>query len=330
MIIQKIKQFFQTTPNWVSNGVTLVAGIVTIVTGITTIVIGIMSYLKVISAEPYESYEINVNYVLLGMVLILLLLSIVICLKWIKYGKLLYSTRKVLSENYYHFLRNFRNRYFTMLKEHKSAKNTPQEYKIGMLTSITKEYLKSALDYLCEIISSSALAEMNACIKVIENVGGNGQEIDLSVAKVKTFCRSTKVDSERMSRNRNRAVSILDNTDFKKIITEGLSVFYQRDLCEYAKKLEEAQEKYENTTPMYWEYYRGVIVVPIRVAREHLYYTKSNDGYDVIGFLCVDTKSTEAFRDKDKWFYANIVKSFAAELYIVLNKYNYYLRKEVG
>ena len=52
----------------------------------------------------------------------------------------------------------------------------------------------------------------------------------------------------------------------------------------------------------------------------------------MIGFLCVDSLSVNAFRnnDTDKEIYSKIVKSFAAEMYIILNKYNFYLKKING
>ncbi len=72
--------------------------------------------------------------------------------------------------------------------------------------------------------------------------------------------------------------------DFRK--GDSSSGFYQGNLLEYAKRLEEAGKAYRNTTEQYWKYYKGTIVAPIRVARERLHYMDSDDDFDVIGF-CV-------------------------------------------
>ncbi len=103
-------------------------------------------------------------------------------------------------------------------------------------------------------------------------------------------------------------------------------------MLQYAKDLEKAGKVYRNTTEHFEKYYRGTIVAPIRIKRSRLYYLNDSAGYDIIGFLCVDSLSVNAFRNKrdEKNDYSNIVKAFAAEIYIVLNKYNYYLRKING
>ena len=101
---------------------------------------------------------------------------------------------------------------------------------------------------------------------------------------------------------------------------------------QYDKDLRKAGKKYRNTTEDYEKYYKGTIVVPIRVNKSHLYYVSENSGYDIVGFLCVDSLSTNAFRNAelDKDNNTNIVKSFAAEIYIILNKYNLYLQRIHG
>lgn len=322
----KVKEF--EIPYWITDSVTLLSGIATIVGTFASL----FSVRNIVRKLPEGQYEVVLNQWLVNFSIVLICLLIIVFLKMRKYGKLLQKARKVITKNYYQFLHDFRNQYFDMVKEHKVNASDDRNHKIELLTRSTKGYLIKSLDYLCNIISSATGTEVSACIKVIDNIGGDGNSIDIEKALIRTFCRSSNTDGERVSNDlingKNKSVRVMENTDFYDIlIGESSSIFYQRDLLQYAKKLEEADKVYRNTTEQYWKYYRGTIVAPIRIARERLYYIDSDDDFDVIGFLCVDTLSTSAFRNKDKTFYSKIVKAFAAELYIILNKYNFYLKK---
>lgn len=317
-------------PYWLTDVISLVSGIITIVSAI----IGFYNINDMVRKLPNGKYEIVCNRWLVIMIVTFLFLLIIVSIRMRKYGQLLHNTRKVLTNNYYFFLHDFRNQYFDMVKEHKDNNDT-EKRKVELLTRMTKEYLTKSLDYLCEIISSSSREEVSSCIKVIDNVGGDGNAININEALIRTFCRSRNTDGERISRDtingKNKSVKIIDNTDFCDILMgESGSYFYQQDLLDYSKKLEQVGRVYKNSTPQYWKFYRGAVVAPIRVANEHLFFIDSNEDFDVVGFICVDTLSTNVFRKKDKSFYTNIVKAFAAETYVILNKYNFYLKKIKG
>jgi len=324
---QKKKHF--NLPYWLKDGISLLSGIITIVGAI----FGIYKIRKCIVELPDGKYNIVVDGWLVSIAVALVFLSITMFIQMRKYGRLLYNLRKSTSENVYNFLHDFRNQYFEMIKEHKhSVSDSNDEHKIEVMTKITKDFLVKEIDYLCEIISSSCNQKISACIKIVDNIGSNGNPIKIDEAYVSTFCRSTNTESDRLSGdniNKDKSVKLVDNTDFYDIVMgESRDGFYQQNLQEYAKKLEEVGKSYRNTTPEYWKYYRGTVVAPIRIARKRLYYTESDENYDVIGFLCVDTLSTDVFRENEKFYYLKLVKAFAAESYIILNKYNYYLNKE--
>ena len=317
-------------PFWLLDIVSLISGIITIGGS----VIGFFEVKKIITELPNGKYEVNINSWLVCIVIALSFLLFVVFLQMRKYGQLLQKARNVTTKNYYNFLHDFRNQYFEMLKQHKVNSGATKNHKVELLTQNTKEYMMNGLDYLCDIVSSAAREEISACIKVIENTGGDGKRIDIEQASIQTFCRSRNTDGERTSRdafnevNVAKSVKINDNTDFYDILNgDSSSCFYQRDLVAYAKKLEAAGKEYKNSTSQYWKYYRGTVVAPIRIAKKRLYYDESDLGFDVIGFLCIDTLSTNVFREKDKIFYTKIVKSFAADMYVIFNKYNYYLAK---
>lgn len=315
-------------PFWLLDIVSFISGIVTI----GGAVVGAFEVRKIVANLPNEKYEVNLNSWLICLTISLVFLLVVVFLQMRKYGQLLQKARKVITKNYYNFLHDFRNQYYEMLKEHKTNSGTTKEHKVELLTQDTKKYMTKGLDYLCDMVSSASREEISACVKVIENTGGDGKSIDIEQARIQTFCRSRNTEGERTSRDTfnegGMSAKIVDNTDFYDILKgDSSSCFYQRDLCAYAKKLEAAGKEYKNSTGQYWKYYKGTVVAPIRIAKKRLYYDESDSGFDVIGFLCIDTLSTNVFREKDKAFYTKIVKSFAADMYVILNKYNYYLAK---
>ena len=75
------------------------------------------------------------------------------------------------------------------------------------------------------------------------------------------------------------------------------------------------------------KYYIGTFVVPIRIELSRLFYMKEDMPYHVIGFLCLDSLSKNAFLNKQEKYNAEIIKSFADIFYVALSKYGHYLQK---
>lgn len=159
---------------------------------------------------------------------------------------------------------------------------------------------------------TKAIIEVNALEDGTYNVSYNKLLAFLCVTAILlcSFCRSKNSDKNRKANDaiRTKSIKISDNTDFYDILDEKSentnSYFYQGNLPQYDKDLKKAGKRYRNTT----------------------------EDYDIVGFLCVDSLSTNAFRNTnfDKENNTNIVKSFAAEIYIILNKYNFYLQRING
>ena len=117
----------------------------------------------------------------------------------------------------------------------------------------------------------------------------------------------------------------MKNTDFLDIIKESKSFFAAGDLKKYSKI-----RKVSTGTPVInsnvnWsDHYVATIVVPIRIKRKYIDQQYSGDGFHNVGFLCVDSKSTSAFRDTDMKSYINLVQSFADCLYKYFDRFLYY------
>lgn len=326
-VLQRIKE---EKPYWLYDGLSLLSAVVTIVTAIIAVVKAII----VITQLEDGTYTVSCNKVLIFLCIIFFCLFLVCAIKMKKYGKILRVMRSDLSENYYLFLHDFRNAYFDILKEYKNGNYKKNSDGVGKLTDDTKEFLQTTIDYLCQILQKTTGEKICACIKLVEN-SGVATGIDKENATVITFCRSKNSDKLRKANDgvHKKSIRIKDNTDFYDILDEESentnSYFYQGNLPQYDKDLKRAGKKYRNTTEDYEKYYKGTVVVPIRVNKSHLHYVSENSGYDIIGFLCVDSLSINAFRNTefDKENNTNIIKSFAAEIYIILNKYNLYLQR---
>ena len=65
------------------------------------------------------------------------------------------------------------------------------------------------------------------------------------------------------------------------------------------------------------------------MGHDKLFFTEGDKGYDLLGFLTIDSKSRFAFsRIKSKKnLNLSILETYSAYLYIILNKYKYYLKK---
>lgn len=327
-----MKEKLKNMPYWVYDLLSLLSAIITIITA----VVALMKAIVVVNVLENGTYIVDCNEALLIICIMLFFMSIVCTIKVRKYGKIVRNIRNSFSYNYYMFLHDFRNAYFDMLCERKNNNNSDKKNRIQVLTRDTQNFLVNVLDYLCSIMESNTGEKVSACIKLIEN-RGQVTNIDKDKATVITFCRSRNSDTDRkVNDERQASIKIKDNTDFYDILDEDSpntdSYFYQTDLVQYDKLLKKAGKEYKNTTRNYDNYYRGTIVAPIRIARKHLHYVLEDNGYDVIGFLCIDSPSSNAFRDNvfDRKNYSNIVKAFAAEIYIILNKYNFYLDTACG
>lgn len=328
-----MKEKLKNIPYWLYDFLSVVSAILTIATAI------IAGFKAVVTVQELEDgkYIVSYNKLLLALVIVITMCFIVCLIKILKYLKLVRNMRKAFSDNYYLFLHDFRNVYFDILRQHKNSSDQGKQIRIKALTKDTQTFLIDALDYLCEILTQNTGYKVCGCIKLIENTG-NVTNIDKDRATVITFCRSKNSASTRKANDEKeiKSISIKKNTDFYDILDETSentnSYFYQTDLLQYDKGLRKIGKRYLNTTENFDQYYRGTIVAPIRVKKARLHYVDENNGYDIIGFLCVDSLSVNAFRnnDFDKESFSNIVKSFASEMYIILNKYNFYLKKING
>lgn len=325
VVFQKnVYEQFQKIPKWLQDILSFITSLISLV----GIIYGLAKLLlEFLSKLTNNKFPISLPW----LICIILLITIMFMRsKIIQYKTSLRIRMKNDAANYYGLLHDFRNFYFDILSYHKNKKLNKD-----FLTEKTRAYLIQSLDRLCNIYSAYTGSKFNACIKLIgkENENVNFDKIDKDNATVYTFVRSSNLSKKREDSSNNMPVLIKENTDFLYVIDPpsfyNKQYFYEGDLHLFDKELRKDGFKYENTTKNYWDFYHAAIVVPIRISHSHLYFTKPTKLYDyhIVGFLCIDTLSTQAFISEHEEQFIEIAKSFAANFYLVMNKYNFYLQK---
>lgn len=252
--------------------------------------------------------------------------------------KLYQNERSIVSQKYYQLIHDYRNIINDLEYSYKKGKLTDEQ-----LTVMVTRFLENCLDYLVDTLSEMSGQVISGCVKAI--IGGNCNRISYEDAKVNTFVRSHNTNPARRSLDQRdeKGVLLRDNTDFLDIVAEDRdkddSVFFQPNLKKYAEQLRKIGKVYKNSTPHWDEYYIGTIVAPIRIASKRLFYLDNNSPkrrakkskkysvYYTLGFLCVDSLSEEAFSWDQKENYTYMVKAYAAAMFNILSKNQFYLKR---
>ena len=305
----KMKERLENLPRWMINLLTVISGVITVITPVATITYSFFS-------------DDALNALQIVAILVLILFSAILFLRMRKYRNLANERMDVVSNNYHKAMHEARDLYFDIMHSHKKGTLSLRELKYTY-----PEKLTVMLDCLCSIMRSFTGQEVYACIKVFTALNDN-KAIDLNNAKLVTFCRSSNSDKVRERYYRDRDIKLIDNTDFYEIMSPDYDneYFYHGNLEKYDKDLHEVGLHYRNTNSCWRDYYIGTIVVPIRIEFRRLYHTKKDTEYHIIGFLCVDSMSENAFTTQQEAYNVAIMHSFADVFYMLLGQYRHYLR----
>lgn len=308
-IWNRLCSIFDSIPNYIINAITVLSFIFTP-----------LSFLgQVILIWLDKQEKLNFNYLYITSICTIL---IILIMRIRKYHTLLHTRMKIESSNLYDFLKRSQSIYFETMKLHKEGKLS-----IDHLTDKYKSELTNILNALCNIMECYTGREIHSCIKII-NCNNPNNIIDIDNATVSTFCRSKGSDDRGDYEKRSDPIYIKKNTDFKEIVKNGKSYFYIQDLEKYDKYLKKNNlGSYENSNTNYYSFYKSTIVMPIRIEIDKLYDISKTEKYNIIGFLCVDSLSTDAFLKKQEVFNCNIIRAFADTIYVLLSQYAHYLKK---
>lgn len=300
-----MEKFFNKIPLWFINAISVISGFLTIITAI-------ISFFAIFNNS---SLIYRITIITLCFFIFLLLVRIK------KYQKISFEKQYTSAFVYHKLTHESRNLYFDIMRTHKDKVEN-----IRNLTDAYQSHLSNLLEQLCDLMEKYCGQKISSCIKLITK-----PDSTIDDAILMTFCRSLKSATSRGSyETTQNPIKIRDNTDFLDIIDSvngaNRHYFYHGDLREYDKKLREDGKHYRNSNPDWENDYIGAIVVPIQIEHKRLYDSKKEDSYHVIGFLCIDSKSTSAFLPRHEKSYVNIVQSFADIFYILLSQYQHYLK----
>ena len=280
-----MKEKLHNIPLWLINIITIVSGIITIITPIITITLSI-------SKKSLPGVWTISTFVVLSLFIIILFL------RMRKYRGIAGNRMKETSHNYHKLLHETRDLFFDTMHSHKLGGLT-----INELSTSYKVKLSAILDNLCNVINAYTEREVCACIKLI-SYPADEEVIDKDNATLVTFCRSNNSSTERdnYEKSSTKEIYLKDNTDFIEIVSNENSknYFYQGNLKRYDEQLRKVDKQYENTNKNWEKYYIGTIVAPIRIEFKKLYHQKKDDAYHIIGFICVDSLSEDAFTEKQE------------------------------
>lgn len=298
-------KLFNKIPLWIINAISIISGIVTIIS----------AFFAFFTSYNNTSNISKLIFVSLCFFIVLLLVRMK------KYQKVSFERQQITSVTYHKLTHDSRDLYFDIMRNHKEKIDN-----VRNLTMLYQNRLSTILNYLCNIMEKYCGQKISACIKLITQTDSKLEDLTLS-----TFCRSNTSDTNRGTYEISTPIRVVDNTDFLYIVNPNndynLNYFYQGDLKEFEKALIKNGKSYNNTNKNWANDYIGTIVCPIQIENRRLYNSTKEDSYNLIGFLCIDSKSSSAFTNKQEQFNVDIVKSFADIIYILLSQYKHYLNK---
>lgn len=250
------------------------------------------------------------------------ILCIIILLKYKR-------VQTTFSNHYLEFLSNFRNVYYELIQEDNEFKKTDScKYKCKNMSKTMRTSTVKMLDSVCSIFEDITRKKICACIKIISF--SNDQE-----PLVYTLARSKNTSNDRQENDKNAFRLLRENTDFNVLSYGPDQFFYSRSLKKTDKRLlKKRGVHYCNNSPNYgqeYKYYKSTIVVPIKYQQSFNTgeYIVHLDNSSVLGFLCIDSISERAFGESKDISDRNIklLKSFATCFFVLLDIYNFYLKK---
>lgn len=180
------------------------------------------------------------------------------------------------------------------------------------------------LNKLSNILSDSMQCKVRVCIKLNDFIKEN--ETDPSKINLITFARSGCNGVNAALKEQSKKIKVIENTDFefifniKEVYEENrVHYFYKKDLKHYDKELNKktgGKEGYKNSDKSWKKYYNTTIVMPMRYLKEA---NENEVVYDIVGFLCVDSKKTGIFEKKNFDFTIEFLKGVSDILYSYFN-----------
>jgi len=277
--------------------------------GVCTIISSVLSI--------FTYFKHGYDKVLLFSIVALVALTAIFFLKLLKIEKVSTKRLEVFSESFHKLTDMMRNDFYDMkIQSDKGALS------VDYLLEKLKNTSQTAVDILSHCLSVSTAHNVYSTIKYFDTGNPDPQLVDGNL-EVITLCRSYNQPQSRL--DNDKSSKIVENTDFLNIVKDSRAHFFATDLQAHSLDIKKATGiPYLNSNPNWSDQYLSTIVIPIRIRRIFIESDYNGDGFDILGFLCVDSKSISTFRHDDINYYVNLVKSYADCLYKFFDRFLFY------
>lgn len=172
--------------------------------------------------------------------------------------------------------------------------------------------LQPYVDFLANHLTEYCNSTISVCIKLVK--------YDTNFAMTINRSKNTRQDRQK----ENEDVNINNNDDFKFLVN-GRATFYGKSNL----KDEYENDKYNvgDDYKIWSKKYNSTLIVPIRYYSKKSNHNNVNVDFDIVGFLCIDSKDNIADWENNNSYELNLLASFADTMYIYIKKYRdlYYL-----
>ena len=276
----------------------------------------IASILSVITfcrdSEPWNSYVIVIS---------LLMLIGAIFAKLIKIATISKNRLKHFSQTFHSITHLIRDEFYLL-----NSLKTDNKLNKELLENSLEKVCKQVCNKLATLLTVCSGKNVSVCVKYFclnEPFRLEWKSVDeVKDQTVTVLCRSDNSNPNRRFGENDR---VRDNTDIEKITIGTYKQFAITNLSEYT---EGNGEKYKSSNHEWGRYYKTKITVPIRL-KSKLNFFGGIEGYDLLGFISADAKSTSTFHDDDMNYYVDTLKSVADILYQYFDRF-FYLWHENG
>ncbi len=331
-MLSKIMDFIdRKIPSTIINTVSLISGIVTIGCWLVSLV------LRLVNA--FFISEENSNIIINKIIITLLDSRIIGIVSCVFIGLLIYkcvgyyrdADRRLFlySQKFHDFTHEYRNLDFQLKSDLKI-----NSLRLMDVTERISRFSQVILDSLCDVISDIVRQPVYGCIKLVDTTDGTPiSSTEIRKATVSTFQRSSNTPTERLKDKILHKHFVCDNTDYMELMDHNniRNQFYQPNLLEYDKKLQQDDHEYKNSSSDWSNNYLSTVVVPIQISYKCLNlseeYAEYKGSYNVMGFLCLDAKKSGVFKRKFKDPICDFAKAYADLLYCLFDLYKYALNK---
>lgn len=302
-----IHRFLENTPLWFINFISIVSFIVTIVTAIG----GIIGFFL----QKNDNTPLDINQ-WQSLIIVLLILFIVMLVGqiWRNY-KRSYTRIQCIAKSFHILAHRFRDE---MLQIHRDYENN--DLTSAFLFRHLFDFLEQSLNALCNIMSDFTGEKICACIQMIKFSSDGQPDND----EVFVLCHSENSDERRKNQDVGTRTRILreDPILSQMVGLNAVSFFSCPNLQEYAKNHSNDKNFTVNFRNSPISLYNGVFIVPIRINNSTRCGDQKDAPFHIVGFLCLDTRSTKAFLSKYENDYAQIMKTFSDIFYVAIEIYN--------